>query len=77
MTQGARVIFKTNWVSGTSNPVWESGMEILIPSCHDSLVCFDVYHNSQAYVAHNLIGSTHISLDQVRVMCNIDKIFLL
>ncbi|XP_019850802.1 PREDICTED: uncharacterized protein LOC100638384 [Amphimedon queenslandica] len=40
--QDARVIFKTSPVVGSASPVWEKGLEILIPSCRGAQFSFDV-----------------------------------
>ena len=64
--QEDRMIFKTGLVVGSTNPVWEKGLEILIPSCRDAHFSFDVY-NGRGKSHDNLLGYAQVNLEMVNV----------
>ena len=65
---GERSIFKTHTIFGTRDPIWEKGVEILIPSCRDVVLSFDIFHNSRGLGSHDLLGSTNLILNRVSVL---------
>ena len=65
---GERSIFKTHTIFGTTDPIWEKGVEILIPSCRDVSLSFDIFHNSRGLGSHDLLGSTNLRLNRVSLL---------
>lgn len=64
--QGEKTVFKTHTLVGTRDPVWEKGMEILVPWCSNTQLSFDVFHNSHGLAgSHDLLGSAHLHLHAV------------
>ena len=63
---GKRTIFKTHSLSGSSDPIWEKGTEILVPSCRGMELIFDVIHDGHTLGSHDLIGTAQLRLDTVR-----------
>lgn len=60
---GKRTIFKTHSLSGSSDPIWEKGTEILVPSCRGMELIFDVIHDGHTLGSHDLIGTAQLRLD--------------
>jgi Ca2+-dependent lipid-binding protein len=58
---GDKDVFQTHVVNNTRNPVWEKGIEILVPSCHNVPLSFNVYSN-RTLASHDHLGVTFLTL---------------
>ena len=66
VSQDDRIIFKTSPVVGSANPVWEKGLEILVPLCRGTHFSFDVC-NGRSRSHDSPLGYARVSLEMVRV----------
>ena len=63
--QGDRQVFKTHTLYNTRDPVWEKGVEILVPWSHNVPLSFTIQHNSYGLGSHDVLGSAHLTLHSV------------
>ena len=66
VTWGEKTILRTHTLPGSCDPVWEKGIELIVPSCNGIRLEFNVLSESQGMATNSLIGSTFLSLNEVR-----------
>lgn len=62
---GEKTILRTHPLPGSCDPIWEKGIELIVPSCSGIQLDFNVYSQSQGMAANSLIGSSHLLLNEV------------
>ena len=62
---GEKTILRTQSLPGSCDPIWEKGIELIVPSCSGIRLEFNIYSQSQGMGANCLVGSCHLLLNEV------------
>lgn len=70
-TLGERTILRTQTLPGSCDPIWEKGIELIVPSYHGIRLEFEVFCQSRGMGSNDLLGSSHLLLTAVSIIvCN-------